>query len=672
MTTKQEIDELKKQLRHHEYQYHVLDAPEIPDVEYDKLMQRLKEIEAQHPELVTSDSPTQRVGAAPLAAFDTVRHEIPMLSLDNVFDEESYLAFDKRVRDRLKNHQELTFCCELKLDGLAVSLLYENGELVQAATRGDGTVGENITANVRTIRAIPLRLTGSNIPDRVEIRGEVFMPQKGFEALNEQARKTDGKVFANPRNAAAGSLRQLDPRITAKRPLTFYCYGVGLVEGGSLPDTHYDRLMQFKAWGLPVSDYVQLRVGHQAVLDFYHEIEQVRPDLGFDIDGVVIKVNSIAIQEELGFVSRAPRWATAFKFPAQEQVTLLKDVEFQVGRTGAITPVARLEPVQVAGVVVSNATLHNADEIERLGVHIGDTVIIRRAGDVIPQIVSVVVDNRPADSREIVFPTHCPVCGSDIERIEGEAVARCTGGLICGAQRKEALKHFVSRRAMDVDGMGDKIIDQLVEKEYVKTPADLYQLSAGILTGLDRMGPKSAQNLVDALNKSKQTTLARFIYALGIREVGEATAANLAAHYTTLEAVMAADEESLKTVQDIGHVVAKHVVNFFREPHNQAVIEDLLTKANIHWPEVKVVNSAEIDSPFAGKTVVLTGSMSILTRDEAKDKLVALGAKVSGSVSKKTDLVIAGEAAGSKLAKANELGTRVIDENELIRLLNIQ
>lgn len=671
MTTKQEIDQLKKQLRHHEYQYHVLDAPEIPDVEYDKLMQRLKSIEEAHPELITSDSPTQRVGAAPLSAFETVRHEIPMLSLDNVFDEASYLAFDKRVRDRLKNHEELTFCCELKLDGLAVSLLYENGELVQAATRGDGTVGENITANVRTIRAIPLRLTGDNIPDRVEIRGEVFMPQKGFEALNEEARRTDGKVFANPRNAAAGSLRQLDPRITAKRPLTFYCYGVGVVEGETLPDTHYGRLMQFKAWGLPVSDYVQLCVGSQAVLDFYREIEQARPSLGFDIDGVVIKVNSIAIQEELGFVSRAPRWATAFKFPAQEQITQLKDVEFQVGRTGAITPVARLEPVQVAGVIVSNATLHNADEIERLGVHIGDTVIIRRAGDVIPQIVSVVVEKRPVNSREIVFPTHCPVCGSDIERIEGEAVARCTGGLICGAQRKEALKHFVSRRAMDIDGMGDKIIDQLVEKEYVKTPADLYQLSAGILTGLDRMGPKSAQNLVTALEKSKQTTLARFIYALGIREVGEATAANLAAHYATLEAVMCADEESLKTVQDIGHVVAKHVVNFFREEHNQAVINDLITKANIHWPEVKVVNSAEIDSPFAGKTVVLTGSMSVLTRDEAKDKLVALGAKVAGSVSKKTDMVIAGEAAGSKLVKANELGIQVIDENELIRLLNI-
>ncbi|HDN2513095.1 MULTISPECIES: NAD-dependent DNA ligase LigA [Providencia] len=670
MTTKNEIDQLKKQLRHHEYQYHVLDAPEIPDAEYDKLMQRLKALEEMNPELITSDSPTQRVGAAPLSAFETVRHEIPMLSLDNVFDEESYLAFDKRVRDRLKNHNELTFCCELKLDGLAVSLLYENGEFVQAATRGDGTVGENITANVRTIRAIPLRLMGDNIPARVEIRGEVFMPQKGFEALNEEARRTDGKVFANPRNAAAGSLRQLDPRITAKRPLTFYCYGVGLVEGGTLPDTHYERLQLFKAWGLPVSDYVQLRQGHQAVLDFYHQIEQIRPELGFDIDGVVIKVNSIAIQEELGFVSRAPRWATAFKFPAQEQITLLKDVEFQVGRTGAITPVARLEPVQVAGVMVSNATLHNADEIERLGVHIGDTVIIRRAGDVIPQIVSVVADKRPADSREIVFPTQCPVCGSDIERIEGEAVARCTGGLICGAQRKEALKHFVSRRAMDVDGMGDKIIDQLVEKEYVKTPADLYQLSAGKLTGLDRMGPKSAQKLIDALEKSKQTTLARFIYALGIREVGEATAANLAAHYATLDAVMAADEESLKTVQDIGHVVAKHVVNFFHEAHNQAVINDLITKANIHWPEVKVINSAEIDSPFAGKTVVLTGSMSILTRDEAKDKLVALGAKVAGSVSKKTDMVIAGEAAGSKLAKANELGIPVIDEDELIRLLN--
>ncbi|MFB9996802.1 NAD-dependent DNA ligase LigA [Providencia rustigianii] len=668
---KQKIDSLKQQLRHHEYLYHVLDAPEIPDVEYDKLMQELKGLEAENPELITTDSPTQRVGAAPLTAFGTVRHEVPMLSLDNVFDEESYLAFDKRVKDRLNNHTELTFCCELKLDGLAVSLLYENGELVQAATRGDGSVGENITVNVRTIKAIPLRLRGDNIPARVEIRGEVFMPQKGFEAMNEEARRTDGKIFANPRNAAAGSLRQLDPRITAKRPLTFYCYGVGLVEGNTLPDTHYERLMQFKAWGLPVSEHVQLRVGCQQVLDFYHHVEKIRPTLGFDIDGVVIKVNDIATQEKLGFVSRAPRWATAFKFPAQEQLTLLKDVEFQVGRTGAITPVARLEPVQVAGVVVSNATLHNADEIERLGVRIGDTVVIRRAGDVIPQIVSVVMDKRPADSREITFPTQCPVCHSDIERVEGEAVARCTGGLTCGAQLKESLKHFVSRRAMDVDGMGDKIIEQLVDAEYVKNAAQLYQLSAGKLTGLERMGPKSAQKLIDALEKSKQTTLARFIYALGIREVGEATAANLASHYASLDAVIAADEESLKAVQDIGEVVAKHVVNFFHEEHNRQVIHDLLTIANIHWPEVKVVNSDEIDSPFAGKTVVLTGSMSRLTRDEAKDQLVALGAKVAGSVSKKTDMVIAGEAAGSKLAKAIELGVKVIDEDELVRLLNI-
>ncbi|KPD03061.1 NAD-dependent DNA ligase LigA [Moellerella wisconsensis] len=667
-TKQQHLDQLKQQLRHHEYLYHVLDAPEIPDAEYDKLMQELKAIEAEYPQWVTSDSPTQRVGAQPLSSFETVRHAIPMLSLDNVFDEASYLSFDKRIHDRLKNNDDLIFCCELKLDGLAVSLLYENGELVQAATRGDGTTGENITANVRTIKAIPLRLIGDNIPQRVEIRGEVFMPQKGFEALNEAARRTDGKVFANPRNAAAGSLRQLDPRITAKRPLTFYCYGVGLLEGGELPSSHYERLMQFKSWGLPVTEWVQLCKGSAQVLAFYHKVEAARPTLGFDIDGVVIKVDSLSLQQTLGFVARAPRWATAFKFPAQEQMTLLRDVEFQVGRTGAITPVARLEPVQVAGVMVSNATLHNADEIARLGVRIGDTVVIRRAGDVIPQIVNVVMDQRPKDSREIEFPIHCPVCGSDIERIEGEAVARCTGGLICGAQRKEALKHFVSRRAMDVDGMGDKIIDQLVEKEYVHTPAELYQLSAGILTGLDRMGPKSALNLINALEKSKQTTLARFIYALGIREVGEATAANLAAHYGSLTDLMAADIESLKTVQDVGDVVAKHVVNFFRETHNQDVINELVNKAGIYWQEVQVQDISTFDSPFAGKTVVLTGSLTRLTRDEAKDKLAALGAKVTGSVSKKTDMVIAGEAAGSKLVKATELGIQVIDEDEMIRL----
>ncbi|MCX2942836.1 NAD-dependent DNA ligase LigA [Rahnella perminowiae] len=669
-TIEEQINQLRTQLRHHEYQYHVLDAPEVPDAEYDRLMRELRELETAHPELVTADSPTQRVGAAPLSAFEQVRHQIPMLSLDNVFDEESYLAFYKRVQDRLKTSEPLTFCCELKLDGLAVSLLYENGELVQAATRGDGTTGENITANVRTIRAIPLRLHGDNIPARLEVRGEVFMPQPGFEAMNAEARRTGGKVFANPRNAAAGSLRQLDPRITARRPLTFFCYGVGLLEGGELPRSHLARLQQFRAWGLPVSDRVRLCTGSDEVLAFYRQVEAERPLLGFDIDGVVVKIDSLDIQEALGFVARAPRWATAFKFPAQEQITRVKDVEFQVGRTGAITPVARLDPVLVAGVMVSNATLHNADEIERLGLRIGDTVIVRRAGDVIPQVVGVVLDERPQDAREVVFPTHCPVCHSDVERVEGEAVARCTAGLICGAQRKEALKHFVSRRALDVDGMGDKIIDQLVEKEYVKTPADLFRLTAGKLTGLDRMGPKSAQNVVTALEKAKETTLARFLYALGIREVGEATAANLAAHYGSVEALKAADIESLKSVQDVGDVVAKHVVNFLSEEHNQQVIDELLSpEINIHWPEVQVIVPEEIDSPFAGKTVVLTGSLSILSRDEAKDRLTALGAKVSGSVSKKTDLVIAGEAAGSKLAKAQELGIEVIDEAEMIRLL---
>ncbi|MDU2996967.1 MAG: NAD-dependent DNA ligase LigA [Klebsiella pneumoniae] len=616
----QQLTELRTTLRHHEYLYHVMDAPEVPDAEYDRLMRKLRELESQHPELITPDSPTQRVGAAPLTAFSQIRHEVPMLSLDNVFDEESFLAFNKRVQDRLKSTDHLTYCCELKLDGLAVSILYENGVLVQAATRGDGTTGEDITSNVRTIRAIPLKLHGENIPARLEVRGEVFLPQAGFEKINEEARRTGGKVFANPRNAAAGSLRQLDPRITAKRPLTFFCYGVGVLEGGELPD------------------------------------------------GVVIKVDSLALQEQLGFVARAPRWAVAFKFPAQEQMTFVRDVEFQVGRTGAITPVARLEPVHVAGVLVSNATLHNADEIERLGLKIGDKVVIRRAGDVIPQVVNVVLSERPADARDVVFPTHCPVCQSDVERVEGEAVARCTGGLICGAQRKESLKHFVSRRALDVDGMGDKIIDQLVEKEYVHTPADLFRLTAGKLTGLDRMGPKSAQNVVNALEKAKETTFARFLYALGIREVGEATAAGLAAHFGTLEALEQASIEELQKVPDVGIVVATHTFNFFAEESNRDVIAQLLAEG-VRWPAPVVVKAEEIDSPFAGKTVVLTGSLSQLSRDDAKARLVALGAKVAGSVSKKTDLVIAGEAAGSKLAKAQELGIEVIDEAEMMRLL---
>lgn len=668
-TIEQKITQLRTTLRHHEYLYHVLDTPEVPDAEYDRLMAELRSLEGAHPELITPDSPTQRVGAAPLSEFTQVRHEVPMLSLDNAFDEASYLAFNKRVQDRLKSAEAITFCCELKLDGLAVSLLYEDGVLVRAATRGDGTTGENITANVRTIRSIPLKLRGENIPRRLEVRGEVFLPQAGFEKINEEARRTGGKIFANPRNAAAGSLRQLDPRITAKRPLTFFCYGVGLLEGGELPASHHARLQQFKEWGLPVSDRIRLCNTPEEVLAFYHQVEADRPKLGFDIDGVVIKVDSLALQETLGFVARAPRWAVAFKFPAQEQMTFVRDVEFQVGRTGAITPVARLEPVQVAGVLVSNATLHNADEIERLGLRIGDRVVIRRAGDVIPQVVGVVESERPENTCEIVFPTHCPVCGSDVERVEGEAVARCTGGLICGAQRKEALKHFVSRRALDVDGMGDKIIDQLVEKEYVHTPADLFRLTAGKLTGLDRMGPKSAQNVVDALEKAKETTFARFLYALGIREVGEATAAGLAAHFGTLDALIAASIEELQKVPDVGIVVATHTFNFFAEESNREVIRQLTEEAGIHWPAPVIIKAEEIDSPFAGKTVVLTGSLSMMSRDDAKARLVALGAKVAGSVSKKTDLVIAGEAAGSKLVKAQELGIDVIDEAEMIRLL---
>ncbi|HID4047676.1 TPA: NAD-dependent DNA ligase LigA [Pluralibacter gergoviae] len=664
----QQLTDLRTTLRHHEYLYHVMDAPEVPDAEYDRLMRELRALEEAHPELVTPDSPTQRVGASPLTAFSQVRHEVPMLSLDNVFDEESFLAFNKRVQDRLKSTDALTYCCELKLDGLAVSILYENGVLVQAATRGDGTTGEDITSNVRTIRAIPLKLRGDNIPARFEVRGEVFLPQAGFEKINDDARRTGGKVFANPRNAAAGSLRQLDPRITAKRPLTFFCYGVGILEGGELPGSHMARLQQFKAWGLPVSDRVKLCDTPEEVLAYYHKVEEDRPTLGFDIDGVVIKVDSLELQERLGFVARAPRWATAFKFPAQEQMTFVRDVEFQVGRTGAITPVARLEPVQVAGVLVSNATLHNADEIERLGLRIGDKVVIRRAGDVIPQVVNVVLSERPDDTRPVEFPSHCPVCGSDVERVEGEAVTRCTGGLICGAQRKEALKHFVSRRALDVDGMGDKIIDQLVEKEYVHTPADLFRLSAGKLTGLDRMGPKSAQNVVNALEKSKETTFARFLYALGIREVGEATAAGLAAHYGSLEALTAASIDDLQKVPDVGIVVATHVFNFFAEESNLDVIHQLQAEG-VRWPAPVVINADEIDSPFAGKTVVLTGSLSQMSRDDAKARLVELGAKVAGSVSKKTDLVIAGEAAGSKLVKAQELGIEVIDEAEMLRLL---
>ena len=664
MSLQQQIDTLRHDLRRYEYEYHVLDNPTIPDAEYDRLFHQLKALEAAHPELITADSPTQRVGAKPLSGFAQIRHEIPMLSLDNAFSDEEFYAFVKRIEDRLIRLPEpLTFCCEPKLDGLAVSILYVNGVLTQAATRGDGATGEDITANIRTIRNIPLQLLMDNPPARLEVRGEVFMPHAGFERLNQQALEKGEKTFANPRNAAAGSLRQLDPKITSKRPLVLNAYGIGIAEGIDLPNTHYDRLQWLKSIGIPVNPEIRLCNGTDEVLDFYRDIQNKRSSLGYDIDGTVLKINDIALQEKLGFISKAPRWAIAYKFPAQEELTRLNDVEFQVGRTGAITPVAKLEPVFVAGVTVSNATLHNGDEIERLDIAIGDTVVIRRAGDVIPQIIGVLHDRRPADARPIVFPETCPVCDSAIVRIEGEAVARCTGGLFCAAQRKEALKHFVSRKAMDIDGVGGRLIEQLVDRELVHTPADLFKLDLTTLTRLERMGTKSAENALASLEKAKNTTLARFIFALGIREVGEATALNLANHFKTLEALQNADLEALQQVPDVGEVVANRILAFWHEPHNVAVVNDLIAQG-VHWETVETKEVTE--NRFKGKTVVLTGTLTQMGRNEAKALLQDMGAKVSGSVSAKTDFVIAGDAAGSKLTKAQELGVTVLTEEEFL------
>ena len=669
MTTsiQQQIDDLRKTLRHHEYQYHVLDDPQIPDSEYDRLFHQLKAMEQQHPELVTADSPTQRVGARPLSEFAQIRHEIPMLSLDNAFSNEEFFSFVKRIQDRLALVPEpLTFCCEPKLDGLAVSILYVNGVLSQAATRGDGTTGEDITQNIRTIRNIPLQLLTDNPPARLEVRGEVFMPHAGFERLNERALEHGEKTFANPRNAAAGSLRQLDPKITSQRPLMLNAYSIGIAEGVELPPTHFERLQWLKSVGIPVNNEIQLCDGIENVLNFYRTIMAKRSSLGYDIDGAVLKINDIALQQRLGFISKAPRWAIAYKFPAEEVRTRLLDVEFQIGRTGAVTPVAKLEPVSVGGVTVSNATLHNNDEIKRLGISIGDIVLIRRAGDVIPQVIKL-VHKAKKGNKPIVFPTHCPVCDSLIIRIEGEAVARCTGGLFCAAQRKEALKHFVSRKAMDIDSVGGKLIEQLVDRELIHTPADLFKLDLTTLTRLERMGPKSAENALASLEKAKNTTLARFIFALGIRDVGEATALNLANHFKTLEALQNADLEQLQQVPDVGEVVANRIFVFWREAHNVAVVEDLIAQG-VHWETVDVQEVKE--NPFKGKTVVLTGTLSQMGRNDAKALLQQLGAKVSGSVSAKTDYVIAGEAAGSKLSKAAELGVQVLSEEEFLGWIN--
>lgn len=660
------VRELRQQIDHHNYRYHVLDDPEVSDAEYDRLLRGLKALEEQYPDLITPDSPTQRVGATPVSELQEVVHAKPMLSLDNAFTEEDVVAFDRRVRERLENIERVEYAAEPKLDGLAVSFRYESGRLVQAATRGDGLRGEDVTHNVRTIKAVPTTLRGS-APKVLEVRGEVFMLIAGFKAMNQRALERGERTFVNPRNAAAGSIRQLDPRLAASRPFDVFFYGVGETDGWKLPARHSEALQQLREWGLKVSPLLQVVQGASGCLQYYRDIGAKRASLPYEIDGVVYKVDRFVQQRELGFVARAPRWAIAHKFPAHEENTVVKGVEFQVGRTGALTPVARLEPVFVGGVTVSNATLHNMDEVRRKDVRIGDTVVIRRAGDVIPEVVKVILERRPQPQPPMVeLPASCPICGSAVERVEGEAVARCTGGLYCPAQRKEALRHFAGRRAVDIDGLGTKLIDQLVEGGLVRNPADLYELTVEELAGLDRMGEKSAENLAKALERSKKTTLPRFLYALGIRDVGEATAVALADCFGSLEALQEASEEQIQEAPDVGPVVAAHVHNFFQQQHNREVIAALVKHVRLQAHGRKATSA---QGTLTGKTFVLTGSLDSMSRDEASDRIAALGGKVSGSVSKKTSYVVAGAEAGSKLNKAQELGVTVLDEQQFLQLL---
>jgi len=660
----EQIADLREQLNHHNYRYYVLDDPQIPDAEYDRLMRQLQSLEQQYPQFLTADSPSQRVGGAALDAFEQVTHQIPMLSLDNAFSADEMADFEKRIHDRLKNNQAVEYAVEPKLDGLAISLRYENGLLQTAATRGDGHVGENVTQNIKTIASIPLKLFADDYPEILEVRGEVFMPLAGFEKLNRLAIENGSKTFANPRNAAAGSLRQLDSKITAQRPLAFYAYGVG--ELSSQPAKSHSSMMAcLKKWGIPVSPELKVVTGLDALERVYQSILQKRQSLAYEIDGVVFKVNDYAVQNELGFVSKAPRWAIAWKFPAQEELTIVEAIEFQVGRTGVITPVARLQPVSVGGVTVSNATLHNMDEVQRKDVRAGDTVSVRRAGDVIPEVVAVVFDRRPANTTAVVMPQTCPVCDSKVVRTAGEAAYRCSGGLYCAAQRKQALIHFASRKAMDIEGLGDKIVEQLVDRDLVHTPADLYQLSLQQIANLERMAEKSASNLLASLQASKQTTLAKFLFALGIREVGEATARSLSNVFGDLDNIMSADIETLQAVPDVGPVVAAQIATFFAQPHNREVIDKLLL-AGIHWPAIEVQSTS--DSALSGLSFVLTGTLSE-PRDFYKDKLLAAGARVAGSVSAKTDYLVAGEKAGSKKDKAEKLGVKILDEQQLIQLL---
>ena len=662
----QRVEQLRAALDDHNYYYYVLDDPRIPDAEYDRLFRELQTLEADYPELATDNSPTRRVGSAAETSFEEITHRLPMLSLDNAFSDDELRDFDRRVRDRLATEDPVEYVCEPKLDGLAVSLHYEQGVLTRAATRGDGYTGEDITANIRTIPSVPLTLRGDDYPDLVEVRGEVYMPKAGFEQLNRRLSEQGEKTFVNPRNAAAGSLRQKKSTVTAKRPLELCAYSMAVTDDSLLPETHWESLQRVRGWGFRINPEMRTAKGVEACLQAYQELMAKRDTLPYEIDGIVFKVNRLDLQQQLGFVSRAPRWAIAHKFPAQEELTVIEDVEFQVGRTGAVTPVARLKPVFVGGVTVSNATLHNMDEIRRLDVHIGDTVFIRRAGDVIPQVVKVVPEKRPEGAAKVVMPSQCPVCDSDIVQIEGEAVARCSGGLYCPAQRKEAIRHYASRKALDIEGLGDRLIEVLVDEGMVNTVADLYRLTKFQLSSLDRMGDKSAGNLVAAIDRARNPVLWRFLYALGIREVGEATAKSLASHFGTLEAISAADDEALQAVPDVGPIVAGHIRSFFDQPHNQETLQ-ALQDAGVSWQEEQVVPAEA--KPLAGETWVLTGTLSQMTRDQAKEKLEKLGAKVAGSVSKKTACVVAGEAAGSKLTKAEQLGVPVLDEEGLLALL---
>ena len=660
------IRELREQVEHHNYRYYVLDDPEVSDARYDQLMGELKRLESEHPEFVTPQSPTQRVGAQPSREFGEITHAVPMLSLDNAFTEQDVLDFDRRVRGRL-DVEQVSYSAEPKIDGLAISLRYESGKLMQAATRGDGTKGEDVTANVRAIASVPLVLRGK-APAVLEVRGEVFMARRSFENLNRRAAEKGEKTFVNPRNAAAGSLRQLDPSITASRALDLFLYGLGATDGWTMPRRHSDVLAALREFGLRTCPETAVVDGVVGCLAYYARIGAARAALGYDIDGVVYKVDRLDWQRDLGFVARAPRWATAHKFPAQEETTVVRDVEFQVGRTGALTPVARLEPVFVGGVTVSNVTLHNMDELARKDVRIGDTVVVRRAGDVIPEVVRVIPDLRPRGAKVVELPARCPVCASHVTRAEGEAVARCTGGLVCQAQRRESLRHFASRRAMDIEGLGDKLVEQLVDAGRIETPADLYTLTAAELAGMDRMGEKSAANLVAALERSKRATLPRFLFALGIRDVGEATALALAEHFGALAPLEAASLDDIQQVRDVGPVVAQHVRDFFDEARNRKVI-DALRRAGVTWPELKRARAAAA-GPLTGETLVITGTLSGMSRDEARDAARQAGASVTDSVSKRTTLLVVGTDAGSKLKKAQELGVRIVDEDEFRKLLH--